>query len=177
VNSGGLMSIASGAIIGGTTTLSGGTIGLAGDGAYTIPDLAATGGTVKLASGGSVGRSLTVDNLSGSANFVINTDLAAGTADQITVGSATGSTANTLAVNYDPAYATGQTPPARPPSPPSPTAAPRSRQGPPKPAPIPTPRRSNRLLPAAPPPGRSPPSPPAARARRSARRATPPPAA
>ncbi len=106
VSGGGLMNIAAGAVIGGTTTVNGGTVALIGNGSYTIPTLAATGGTVRLAHGTNTGRSLTISSLSGNANFVINTDLAAGQADTITVSG--GNSQNTLTVAYDPVYATGQ---------------------------------------------------------------------
>jgi len=109
VNSGGLMNIESGAAISGTTTLIGGTAALIGSGSYTIANLTATGGgTVNLACGTTVGRSLTINSLSGSANFVINTDLAHGQADQINITSSTQSQ-NTLQVNFDPGFATGNT--------------------------------------------------------------------
>lgn len=105
--SGGTLNLEAGAAVSGTTTLSTGTIALAGDGSYTIGSLTATSGTVKLAAGNTVGRNLTITNLSGSANFVINTNLATGMADTITVTTATASTANTVKVNYDPTYLTG----------------------------------------------------------------------
>ncbi|MDR3565378.1 MAG: autotransporter outer membrane beta-barrel domain-containing protein [Negativicutes bacterium] len=108
VSSGGLMNIESGAAIAGATTLSGGTAALIGNsGSYAIASLTATGGgTVKLASGTTTGRNLTINSLSGSANFVINTDLANGKADTITVNG--GTSHNTLQVFYDPAYLTGK---------------------------------------------------------------------
>jgi outer membrane autotransporter protein len=105
--SGGTLNLEAGAAVSGTTTLSTGTIALIGDGSYAIGSLTANGGTVKLASVSGVGRNLAITNLSGSANFVINTNLAAGMADTITVTAATASTANTVKVNYDPIYLTG----------------------------------------------------------------------
>lgn len=109
VSTGGLMNIEAGAQITGITTLNAGTAALIGNsGSYTIASLAANGGTVKLAYSNTVGRNLAINNLSGSANFVINTDLAAGESDQVNINGTTSSTANTLQVAYDPAYLTGQ---------------------------------------------------------------------
>lgn len=107
VQAGGLMNIDSGAQISGTTTLNGGTIALIGNsGSYAINYLVASSGNVRLAYSNTVGRNLTLNNLSGSANFIINTDLAAGAADTIIVSG--GTSTNTLQVAYDPAYLTGQ---------------------------------------------------------------------
>ena len=109
VNVGGLMNMYAGAQITGVTTLSGGTAALRNKGSYTIANLTVTsGGTVKLANGTTVGRNLAINNLSGSANFIINTDLAQGKADTITITAVTGSSVNTLQVAYDPAFVTGQ---------------------------------------------------------------------
>jgi outer membrane autotransporter protein len=83
----------------------GGTIAYTAD--NSIANMTAAGGTVMLANGQTVGRSLMIGNLSGSANYVINTDLAHGLSDQIKITSAAGSTANTVQVAYDPAYLTG----------------------------------------------------------------------
>ena len=107
VNAGGVMNIGNGAVINGTTTLTGGTAAFTGSGSYAIASLAATGGSlVQLAYNNTVGRRLTINSLSGSASFAINTDLAAGTADTIIISG--GTSQNTLQVIYDPAYLTGQ---------------------------------------------------------------------
>lgn len=100
-NSGGVIDMYSGAALSGTTNLKQATIDV-GDTSrtYTISDLIVTiGGTINLATGKTVGNRLTVGQLSGAANFVINTDLDQGKADQISITSATGQAVNTLAVN------------------------------------------------------------------------------
>lgn len=111
VNSGGFLNIADGAQISGTTRINGATVAISGStsGSYNIASLSATGATVRLANADNMaGRSLTITNLSGSAKFIINTDLTNGTADNIIVGSATSSSVNMIQVAYDPIFLTGQ---------------------------------------------------------------------
>ena len=105
---GGRVNIEAGAVLAGSVSLSGGTVSLLGDGAFALPFVIADGGSVMMASGTTVGRSLTIARLSGTAHFTINTDLAAGTADRINLSSASDPSANTIQVKYDPVFASGQ---------------------------------------------------------------------
>ncbi|MDR3565379.1 MAG: pertactin-like passenger domain-containing protein [Negativicutes bacterium] len=101
-----------GARIIGAIMSGGGTIDLTpgGIGSYVIDSLTVIGG------GGvgledcdtTVGHNLTINSLTGSAEFFVNTDLANGKADTITIKNATSSPANRLQVNNDPVYSTGQ---------------------------------------------------------------------
>jgi len=84
-----------------------GEIALIGSGSYNITGLVVSGGSVRLAYGTTVGRNLTLASLTGSTNFIINTNLASGLADKLTVTSVSGTSANTVQVAYDPVYATG----------------------------------------------------------------------
>jgi len=104
---GGTLQIESGAAVFGTTTMSFGEIALIGSGSYNITGLVVSGGSVRLAYGTTVGRNLTLASLKGSTNFIINTNLASGLADKLTVTSVSGTSANTVQVAYDPVYATG----------------------------------------------------------------------
>lgn len=81
----------------------------ASNGQYAVESLAASGGTVTLASGKTAGRQLTINALSGASRFVINTDLAQHRADLITVASASAASDNQLQVHYDPLLENGQT--------------------------------------------------------------------
>ena len=107
---GGTLNIESGAIVDGTTTLSAGLLALTGNtgGTYSINGLVASGGSIQLSYGTVIGRTLSIGSLTGSTNFIINTNLASGLSDKITINSVTGSSANTVQVNYDPVYTTGQ---------------------------------------------------------------------
>ncbi|WP_051296586.1 autotransporter outer membrane beta-barrel domain-containing protein [Anaeroarcus burkinensis] len=116
VNSGGTQTISRGGLlqleattpIAGTVIVQGGTIALNGDsGNYSISTLAADQGIIQLAYGVTAGRNLTLGALSGSASFLINTNLAAGTSDKIIIQN--GASQNTVKVNYDPGFASGKT--------------------------------------------------------------------
>jgi len=129
VNSGGTQTVYSGAVVTGTSAVSGGvirmysgaklagvtsiassTIILSGTSEpFTIDDLTVPGGgMVSLANGTAVGGKLYLGQLSGGADFVINTDLANNKADEILITSATDSQ-DTVQVNYDPVFTTGKT--------------------------------------------------------------------
>lgn len=113
IKGGGILFPEAGARITGITLSGGGSIDLSifgSTGSFVIDSLTVIdGGGVGLENcDTSIGHSLTINSLSGSAEFYINTDLANGQADTITIKSATNSTANRLQVNYDPVYLTGQ---------------------------------------------------------------------
>ncbi len=107
-NAGGVITLYPGAALSGTTRLNGATVIAANaSGAYNIANMVVTGGgTVNLASGTTAANRLTIGQLSGAADFVINTDLARGQADRITITSAAAAE-HTVRVYYDPGYATG----------------------------------------------------------------------
>ena len=77
-------------------------------GSYHITGLVVSGGSVRLAYGTTTGRTLNLDSLTGSTNFIINTDLGTGSADQLNITAVTGTSANTVQVYYDPIYLTGR---------------------------------------------------------------------
>lgn len=116
IKSGGYLLLESGARVT-NLVLSGGSVVLyrgngslyGGSGGYTIDSLTVMGsGAVGvLAEDTAADHSLTINSLTGSVNFVINTDLANGQADTIAINNATASAANKLQVNYDPVYLTG----------------------------------------------------------------------
>jgi len=109
--SGGTIWVLSGAELYGTTSLDGGGVYMGtSSGSYTVDNLALSGGAkVVLAYGTTTGNNLTISNLSGSGSFIINTDIANGASDTITITSATGTSTDTIAVSYDPSYASGGT--------------------------------------------------------------------
>ena len=110
INSGGELQLEKQAGITGTTTVNSGTVSLLGtSGNYSIDSLVSSNGTINLSYGLTADRNLTINSLSGSANFIINTDLKNGISDYITIKNTTGSSHNTVQVKYDPGYLTGQT--------------------------------------------------------------------
>ncbi|MDU2063640.1 MAG: AIDA repeat-containing protein [Sporomusaceae bacterium] len=110
-NSGAVIQLSDGAALSGTTTLTQAELKLTGRaGSYTMADLIANGNSmIQLAQGQTVGNHLTIGKLSGNGAFTINTDLAKGQSDRITIQSATGASANTVQVAYDPGFASGKT--------------------------------------------------------------------
>ncbi len=108
VTSGGLLELEAAAQLTGSTSITNGTLALSGDsGDYAVASLAADQARVQLASGATAGRKLTLGSLNGTASFLINTNLAAGTSDKIIIQS--GASQNTVKVNYDPGFISGQT--------------------------------------------------------------------
>lgn len=121
LKTGGAMNLSSGAQAQ-LNALSGGSLKLAeastitlGDGSttatgtYNLDKVDTSGGTIVLGTGtgntaSAVGSVLNIANLNGSANFVVNTDLANSNSDKINIANASNSTNNTLTVNYDPYY-------------------------------------------------------------------------
>ncbi|MCM0758671.1 autotransporter outer membrane beta-barrel domain-containing protein [Sporomusa sphaeroides DSM 2875] len=110
VNAGGMINLVqSGAALQGDTTLNQGTIQIfnPATGSYEISRLVVNGGgTVKLAAG-TIGNHLTLDDLQGAASFIINTDLANNTSDQIEIKSSTNAAGSTIQVAFDPGFASG----------------------------------------------------------------------
>lgn len=93
-------------IDGGTLNISGGTVsGITN----TSGSLYVSGGTLALFSGTSAGQNLTISKLTGNTTFVINTNVAQNVSDKITIQDSTSSGSNTIIVNYDPSFLTGQT--------------------------------------------------------------------
>lgn len=88
----------------------------AGTGQYSIDDLSITEarGSIILGTGSTnadfsaVGRTLTINNLEGSGDFVVNADLDNNKSDKIIVNKATNSDDNTLQVNFDPSADLGK---------------------------------------------------------------------
>nr|WP_320147440.1 autotransporter outer membrane beta-barrel domain-containing protein [uncultured Anaeromusa sp.] len=108
ISRGGLLQLESSTPIAGTVIVQGGTVALNGDsGNYSISTLAADQGIIQLAHGVTAGRNLTLGSLTGSASFLINTNLAAGNSDKIIIQN--GTSQNTVKVNYDPGFARGKT--------------------------------------------------------------------
>lgn len=107
---GGVVELALGGNLDGATLLPQGELLLqeASDGQYAVESLAASGGTITMASGKTAGRKLTINALSGSSRFVINTDLAQHRADLITVARASATGDNQLQVHYDPLFGGSQ---------------------------------------------------------------------
>lgn len=110
VNAGGVINLVqSGAALQGDTILNQGTVQIfnPATGSYEISRLVVNGGgTVKLAAG-TVGNHLTLDDLQGAASFIINTDLANNTSDQIEIRSSTNAAGSTIQVAFDPGFASG----------------------------------------------------------------------
>ena len=111
---GGTQLLNEGAFADATTVNSGGTMQLNGTTSSTVNvsvgTVNANNGNVVLGTGtganaSAVGNVLTIATLNGSANFIVNTDIANGNSDKIIITSATNSTANSLKINYDPSYA------------------------------------------------------------------------
>jgi outer membrane autotransporter protein len=80
-----------------------GTITNSGSGALNV-----SGGNFLLYSGTTAGQTLTISKLTGNANFVINTDVAHNLSDKITIQGSNSIGTNTIKVNYDPSFSTGQ---------------------------------------------------------------------
>ncbi|NLL02584.1 MAG: autotransporter outer membrane beta-barrel domain-containing protein, partial [Mollicutes bacterium] len=116
INGGSVILINDGATLAGSTILNQGSIqaGLDNDLSYTIEDLTVTGGKIILSNvtpesiNKTADRRLTIDKLTGAANFIIATDLAKGKADHITIASG-GSVQHTLQIAYDPLYESDDT--------------------------------------------------------------------
>ncbi|MDD3396066.1 MAG: autotransporter outer membrane beta-barrel domain-containing protein, partial [Acidaminococcaceae bacterium] len=114
INSGGTMLYGAGAQAE-DTTVNGGTIQLedvdkAGGTVYALGNVTATDGIINVAANdyakkdySTANRSLSLTSLTGTATFVINTDLANNTGDTISIGTANNATAN-IKVGYDPFY-------------------------------------------------------------------------
>ena len=111
---GGTQLLNEGAFADATTVNSGGTMQLNGTTSSTVNvsvgTVNANNGNIVLGTGtganaSAVGNVLTIATLNGSANFIVNTDIANGNSDKIIITSATNSTANSLKINYDPSYA------------------------------------------------------------------------
>lgn len=85
---------------------------------YTISDLwvSQKGGTIILGTGNRtsgyspIGRTLTIDKITGSANFVVNTDIANNQSDLVVIKQAIDSMTNTLEINFDPSIDFGKAP-------------------------------------------------------------------
>ncbi len=105
INSGGIQYLEDNAQVYSDIVVSGGTVALRGNGNAWLYDMQINGGTILLATTGTIGNEITLSNLQGSANFVINTDLANNQSDHITLEG--GSTTNTVKVNYDPGFGQG----------------------------------------------------------------------
>lgn len=108
----GTMNVTGGTVSSGTAIESGATMSVSGgtiSGAIVNNGtLAVSGGNFLLAGGNTTGRSLTISQLTGNAHFVINTDVAHNLADTITINDSTSHGTNTVKVNYDPSFLTGQ---------------------------------------------------------------------
>lgn len=105
INSGGIQYLENNAQVTSNIVVSGGTVALRRDGNAWLYDMQINGGTILLATTGTIGNEVTLSNPQGSANFVINTDLANNQSDHITLEG--GSTTNTVKVNYDPGFGHG----------------------------------------------------------------------
>lgn len=105
INSGGIQYLEDNAQVYSDIVVSGGTVALRGNGNAWLYDMQINGGTILLATTGTIGNEITLSNLQGSANFIINTDLANNQSDHITLEG--GSTTNTVKVNYDPGFGQG----------------------------------------------------------------------
>lgn len=105
INSGGIQYLEDNAQVTSNVVVSGGTVALRREGNAWLYDMQINGGTILLATTGTIGNDVTLSNPHGSANFVINTDLANNQADHITIEG--GSTTNTVKVNYDPGFGQG----------------------------------------------------------------------
>ncbi len=102
INSGGIQYLDANAQVTSDIVVSGGTVALRSEGNAWLYDMQINGGTILLATTGTIGNDVTLSNPQGSANFVINTDLANNQSDHITIEG--GSTTNTVKVNYDPGF-------------------------------------------------------------------------
>ncbi|WP_312423463.1 autotransporter outer membrane beta-barrel domain-containing protein [Anaerospora hongkongensis] len=107
INSGGTQYLQSDAETSYVTVNAGGTVSLLDPGSAYLTNVITSGGTFILATTGTIGNNITLSNPQGSANFVINTDLANNQSDHITIEG--GSTTNTVKVNYDPSFGQGPT--------------------------------------------------------------------
>lgn len=107
INSGGTQYLQSDAETSYVTVNAGGTVSLLDPGSASLTNVITSGGTFILATTGTIGNNITLSNPQGSANFVINTDLANNQSDHITIEG--GSTTNTVKVNYDPGFGQGPT--------------------------------------------------------------------
>ncbi|WP_312423464.1 autotransporter outer membrane beta-barrel domain-containing protein [Anaerospora hongkongensis] len=102
INRGGVQYLENNAQVTSNVVVSGGTVALRSEGNAWLYDMQINGGTIRLATTGTIGNNVTLSNPQGSANFVINTDLANNQSDHITIEG--GSTTNTVKVNYDPGF-------------------------------------------------------------------------
>lgn len=111
VNSGGTINLLqSGASLQGDTTLNQGMIQIVNpaSGSYEISKLVINGGgKIAFADHTTIGNRLTLDDMSGAASFVINTDLANSASDKIVVKNSANAAASTIQVAYDPGFAGG----------------------------------------------------------------------
>ncbi len=107
INNGGIQYLENNAEADSNIVGSGGTVALRSEGNAWLYDMQINGGTIRLATTGTIGNNITLSNPQGSANFVINTDLANNQSDHITIEG--GSTTNTVKVNYDPNFGQGST--------------------------------------------------------------------
>lgn len=105
INSGGTQRLESDATSSDVTVETGGTVSLLNSGSAYLTNVITNGGTFIVATHQSIGNSFTLNNAQGSANFVINTDLANHDSDHIIIEG--GSTTNTVRVNYDPGFGKG----------------------------------------------------------------------
>jgi len=105
INRGGVQYLENNAQVTSNVVVSGGTVALRSEGNAWLYDMQINGGTIQLATTGTIGNNVTLSNPQGSANFVINTDLANNQSDHITIEG--GSTTNTVKVNYDPGFGQG----------------------------------------------------------------------
>lgn len=105
INSGGIQYLENNAQATSNIVLAGGTVALRSQGNAWLYDMQINGGIIRLATTGTIGNNVTLSNPQGSANFVINTDLANNQSDHITIEG--GSTTNTVKVNYDPGFGQG----------------------------------------------------------------------
>lgn len=105
INSGGIQYLENNAEANFNIVVAGGTVALRSEGNAWLYDMQINGGTIQLATTGTIGNNVTLSNPQGSANFVINTDLANNQSDHITIEG--GSTTNTVKVNYDPGFGQG----------------------------------------------------------------------
>ncbi len=105
INSGGTQCLESDATSSHVTVEAGGTVSLLNNGSAYFSDVITNGGTFIVATHQSIGNSFILNNAQGSANFVINTDLANHDSDHIIIDG--GSTTNTVRVNYDPGFGKG----------------------------------------------------------------------
>jgi len=109
-STGAVLNLQTGGALHGMTTLTQANLNLqGGPDVYNIDGLSVSGGAITLSQEKTTGSQLTIGSLAGSANFIINTDLAQNRADHITIQSTSGTVEHTLQVGYDPGFLTGKT--------------------------------------------------------------------